>query len=242
MAKLTLTEYLAEVKLLCRNIPTADPWYAYFTKYVTRARNKIIRRAIELGGSVNLFPDLSTSWTAGPLYSSGYGTTGIPHPAEAISIDQFTCAHSATTPVWTAQSEYPMEIKAWNVYVHLDKSSSSAGYPLIASRKADAWYVYPAPSASFEDHCRLHGVREETPLAAGGDVFFSDDAWDDVTVQKTAAMLFRARGWSGRAGELEDSVETELLRTANVAGREQAAQVEQMTVQGAPSRSIIHLD
>jgi hypothetical protein len=239
MAKLTLTEYIAEVKLVCRNIPTSDPWYAYFTKYVTRARNKIIRRALELGGSVNLFTDLSTSWTAGPLVASGYATTGIPHPADAIAINRITSAQSATAPTWTSQREHPLVIETWDTFAMLDKTAT--GYAQIAVRKANAWYLYPTPSAGYEDYVRMYGIREETPLAAGGDVFFSASAWDDITVQKTAAMLFRVRGWGSRASELEDAVETELQRTVNVAALEQQGQMETLTVEGAPSRSTIYL-
>lgn len=237
MAKLTQAEYITEVALTCRNLPTTDPYYSSILTYVNRARNKIIRMAIGPNNHVDLFPELQNTWTAGPL--SDYATTGIPKPSDAIVIHEVHVALATSAPDWTVTRESYVTFMTREKF-GLGTSSTSAGLANTWTRRGSTIHLSPRPSVTNESYARLYGIKSEIPLASPTATFWSDEQWDDVTVLMAAAMLQRRRGWTDRASELFEEVDRELSQTANIAALEALGQNTSISVEGAPTRSSVY--
>lgn len=239
MASLTLTQFIAEVTLACRNLSTADPYYAQITNYLVRARNKIIRQAIGPRLNVDLFPELHNSWTIGPTYPNSSGIVGnvISKPADCIAVTGVQRAQSATVPDWSVTREIKLTYQEPTMFGVLSKGSVvTPGYANIYTRKGKSIVIFPTPSASYIDYLRVYGIKSESPLVNPGDVFFADEQWDDATVLKCAAMIQSRRGWDSAADALESAVEKELAQTANVSGLEEINYAETITASEGATR------
>lgn len=237
MASLTLTQFTAEVVLACRNLSTVDPYYSQITNYLTRARNKIIRQAIGPRINVDLFPELHNSWTIGPTYPNSTGIVGnvISKPADCIAVTAVQRAQSATLPDWSVTRETKLTYQEPAMFGILSKNAAT-GYATIYTRKGKSIVVFPSPSASFVDYLRVYGIKSESPLVNAGDMFFSDEQWDDATVLKCAAMIQDKRGWSAAAATLEERVDKELAQTANVSGLEEISHESALSCSGGATR------
>jgi hypothetical protein len=239
MASLTLTEFTAEVVLACRNLSTADPYYPLITKYLTRARNKIIRQAIGPRLNVDLFPELHNSWTIGPTYPNSTGIVGnvISKPADCIAVTEVQSAQSATLPDWSVTREIKLTYQEPAMFGILTKGSVvTPNYANIYTRKGKSIVIFPTPSASYVDYLRVYGIKSESPLVNPGDTFFADEQWDDATVLKCAAMIQKRRGWDAAAASLLEDVEAELAQTANVSGLEEIAHESTLHASGGATR------
>ncbi len=229
MASLTLTEFIAEVTIACRNLSTADPYYQLITKYLTRARNKIIRQAIGPRINVDLFPELHNTWSIGPTYPASTGIVGnvIAKPSDCIAVTGLQRSQSATLPDWSVTREIKITYQEPQMFGVLSKGDAT-GYPTIYTRKGKSVVIYPTPSALFIDYLRLYGIKSEVPLVNGGDTFFSDEQWDDATVLRCAAMIQKRRGWDSAAASLMEEYGKE-FDTANVSGLEEISHQSVLT-------------
>lgn len=221
MASLTLTQFTAEVVLACRNLSTADPYYSQITNYLTRARNKIIRQAIGPRINIDLFTELHNSWTIGPTYPNSTGIVGnvISKPSDCIAVTGVQRAQSATFPDWSVTRETEVIYKEPQMFGILSKNLAT-GYATIYTRKGKSIIIFPTATAAFPDYLRIYGIKSELPLVNPGDVFFSDEQWDDATVLRCASMIQKRRGWDAAAASLMEEYQQE-FDTANVSGLEE---------------------
>jgi hypothetical protein len=238
MASLTLAQFTAEVALTCKNLSTADPYYTLITSYLTRARNKIIRQAIGPRINVDLFPELHNSWTIGPTYPNSTGIVGnvISKPSDCIAVTGVQRAQSATLPDWSVTRETKLVYQEPAMFGILSKNAVP-GYATIYTRKGKSIVIYPTPTAPYIDYLRVYGIKSESPLVNPGDVFFSDEQWDDATVLKCAAMIQSSRGWDSSAAALEERVDKELAQTANVSGLEEISHNTTLHASGGATRN-----
>lgn len=242
MASLTLTEFIAEVKLTCRNLPTSDPWYPYITKFVNRARNKVIRAAIGPQINIDLFPELHSSWTVGPSTASD---NRLPKPADAIGIYDVKAARRndlallVTPPNWATMREWPVTFQQQNVFATLSKDQIS-NYASIFTRKGNSVLIHPTPDAAHTDYFRFYGIKSETGLVNPADVFYSNEQWDDATVLWAAGLLQKRRGWMDIGQGLIQQAVDELQTTANVSAIEDLGRYNVVSVEGAPTRTSVY--
>lgn len=235
MAQLTLAEFRTEVQLACRNMPTSDPYYgaaaALIDRYILRARNELIRMAIDKGRS--RFPELRYDATIGPTVA---GQGRIARPSAFLLIDRITKQGASTAITsWDVVREQPVTFRPLAEFTFLAKNSAT-GYATIWTREGADILFYPTADSSHVDYFHGFGFRRET-LASNGPCFVGDEFWDDPTIMLAASRIQERRGWFSRSRELYDRVVEILDSTADMTGMEEIGQQNTISIEGAPSRS-----
>ena len=230
------SELQAEVALICR-IPTAHPMYSRFItpaagsedqSVINRAANRLITyAAVGNGASLDLFPELRNTWTAGPTTA---GQNTIPTPSDCVIITDVACAHKATTPDWNVDREFPMNYQAPTYFGNLTKSSSVTNYASVWSKKGKNILFWPTASASFIDYFRYYGLKIENVLVSASDEFFMAPVWHDLVALLAAQMLSLKLGWYQQSAALWTQFQNDLGATVNVMAAE--AQVTNLKSDG----------